>query len=66
MQIRLDDQPFAVDDGLTLAQLLTQLDRAAESVATALNGCFIPRDARAATALAEGDQVLLFLAITGG
>ena len=66
MQIRLDDQPLSVDEGCTLAQLLAQLQRAPDSVATALNGCFVARDARPGTVLADGDQVLLFQPIVGG
>jgi len=66
MQIRLDDQRLDVADGLTLAQLLARLEQPAERVATAVNGRFVPRDARGVTTLAEGDQVLLFKAITGG
>jgi sulfur carrier protein len=35
-------------------------------VATALNGTFVPRTARASTVLAPGDTVLTFQAIVGG
>lgn len=66
MQIRLDDQPMSVDEGCTLAQLLAQLQRAPDSVATALNGRFVARDARPGTVLEDGDQVLLFQPIVGG
>lgn len=65
MQIRLDDQTLHVDDGLTLAQLLAQ-HGPDDNVATALNGRFVPREARAAAVLSEGDQVLLFKPIVGG
>jgi sulfur carrier protein len=35
-------------------------------VATAVNGAFVPRDARAQTRLSPGDIVLVFGAIVGG
>ena len=38
----------------------------ADKVATARNGEFVAREARATTLLQDGDQVLLFQAIVGG
>lgn len=64
--IKLDGQPLHVPDGCSLAQLLSLLGQGADGVATALNGRHVPRDARPGTALAEGDQVLLFRPIVGG
>jgi sulfur carrier protein len=64
--IHLDDKPLQMPTGNTLADLLEQLQRAPESVATALNGQFVARDARPDTVLNEGDQVLLFKPIVGG
>jgi sulfur carrier protein len=64
--IYLDDQPQPMPAGSTLADLLAQLQRAPESVATALNGQFVARDARPDTVLSDGDQVLLFKPIVGG
>ncbi len=37
-----------------------------ESVATALNGQFVPRSQRASTVLRAGDHILTFQPITGG
>ncbi len=39
---------------------------APEAVATALNGQFVPRSLRAATALRPGDAILTFQPIVGG
>ena len=64
--IQLDGQPRRVPEGLTLARLVEQLGHAPERVGTAVNGDFVPRDQRAARALAEGDAVLLFQPIVGG
>ncbi|OWQ45098.1 hypothetical protein CDL60_21810 [Roseateles noduli] len=52
--------------GATLAQLLELEQREATAVATALNGRFVARDARAGTALNDGDVVLFFQPIVGG
>ncbi len=64
--VLLDEQPLRLSAGSSLAQLLEQLRRPPESVATALNGRFVPRQARPGTRLADGDQVLFFHPITGG
>ena len=52
--------------GTTLASLIAQQQRPPESVATACNGQFVAREARAGTTLNDGDQVLLFKPIVGG
>lgn len=64
--ILLDEQPLQLAASASLADLLAHLQRAPDSVATALNGRFVPRPARPATALREGDCVLLFKPIVGG
>ncbi|MBB4844565.1 sulfur carrier protein [Paucibacter oligotrophus] len=64
--LQLDEQALTLPAGSTLAQLLAHAQRAPESVATALNGRFVPREARPGTPLHEGDSVLLFKPIVGG
>ncbi|MBB3284313.1 sulfur carrier protein ThiS [Mitsuaria sp. TWR114] len=64
--VRLDDRAVALPAGATLAQLLELERREPAAVATALNGRFVPRDARPATALSDGDVVLFFQPIVGG
>lgn len=66
IQIFLDDQALSLPAPLSLADLLQAQQRAPESVATALNGMFVAREARAQTQLTHGDAVLLFKAIVGG
>ncbi|MDT9000772.1 sulfur carrier protein ThiS [Paucibacter sp. APW11] len=66
VHIRLDDQPMEVPADCSLAQLLSLLGRAPDSIATARNGDFVPREARDRTVLLEGDQILLFRPIVGG
>lgn len=64
--VHLDEQSLEVPAGTSLSALLALQQRAPESVATALNGLFVPRDARPGTVLGHGDQVLLFKPIVGG
>jgi sulfur carrier protein len=64
--IRLDDRPLQLPTGSTLFDVLAREAMPPTSVATALNGRFVPRAARADTPLSDGDQVLLFQPIVGG
>ena len=50
----------------TLAELVAAHGFAESEVATALNGDFVPRRARAATLLAEGDKVEIVAPRQGG
>lgn len=62
----LNQTPLPCPAGLTLAALLEAQGIAPETVATAVNGRFVPRPLRGDTLLAPGDQVLTFQPITGG
>lgn len=53
-------------EGLTLAQLLDEQGLDPDTIATAVNGAFVPRDQRANTVLQPNDTVLTFQAIVGG
>ncbi|OWQ86853.1 thiamine biosynthesis protein ThiS [Roseateles aquatilis] len=64
--VRLDDRSITLPAGATLAHLLHRERREPAAVATALNGRFVPRDARLATTLHDGDVVLFFQPIVGG
>ena len=50
---------------MTLAAFVSLIGEAS-SLATAVNGEFVARDARAAYQLKEGDEVMTFQPITGG
>lgn len=52
--------------GKTLADLIDEMGFEGASVATALNGTFVPRGARATTALAEGAKVEVLSPMQGG
>lgn len=45
---------------------LTELDYTTPSIATALNGVFIPRELRAGTALSDGDRLEILAPMQGG
>jgi sulfur carrier protein len=50
----------------TLHDWVLAQDATPESLATAVNGQFVPRTQRAATVLRPGDHILTFQPITGG
>lgn len=50
----------------SLAAILLELGYAGAVVATALNGEFVPRDARAGTLPAEGDRIEIIAPMQGG
>lgn len=52
--------------GPTLAAALAELGWSDARVATALNGAFVPRGARAATALEHGDRLEVLAPMQGG
>lgn len=64
--VRLNQQILPCPHGLTLAALLDAQGVAADTVATAVNGAFVPRALRPETPLQPGDTVLTFQAIVGG
>ena len=66
MQVSLNGETLALPAGSTLDALLQARDLDPMTHATAVNGQFVPRDARAAHALQEGDTVMCFQAIVGG
>jgi sulfur carrier protein len=64
--ITLNGEPHSVADRTTLADLVAALGQAPQALATAVNGDFVPRSARATVQLREGDAVFTFQPITGG
>lgn len=64
--ITLNGEARQAPGGSTLADLLETSGQPPASFASAVNGEFVARDARAQTLLAEGDAVFTFQAITGG
>jgi sulfur carrier protein len=65
-QITLNGEPRPIAEGQTLADLVAALGQPPQSLATAVNGEFVARAARAQTRLRDGDAVFTFQPITGG
>jgi sulfur carrier protein len=66
ISITLNGEARELPAGSTLADALTAGGQPAASFASAINGEFVARDARANTLLSDGDAVFTFQAITGG
>ena len=66
INITLNGEARHLPAGSTLADALAATGQPAQSFASAVNGEFVARDARAEKALAEGDAIFTFQAITGG
>lgn len=64
IQVNGEHRPW--QPGLQVAQVLDSLNTPANSVATALNGSFVPRAEREHTPLKPGDALMVFQAIVGG
>lgn len=65
-QVTLNGEPKQLQSGATLADLVASIGEQPQALATAVNGEFVPREARAQTLLNEGDAVFTFQPITGG
>ena len=66
IEITLNGEQRELPAGQTLADLIAQLDAPPQALATAVNGEFVARDARARRQLTDGDAVFTFQPITGG
>ena len=66
IEIQLNHERRQLDEGSTLAALVESLGQAPATLATAVNGQFVPRTLRAACGLRDGDVVTTFQPITGG
>ncbi|ROZ72128.1 sulfur carrier protein ThiS [Ramlibacter sp. WS9] len=66
INVTLNGVPQELSSGQTLADLIAQLDAPPQALATAVNGEFVSRDARADRQLHDGDAVFTFQPITGG
>lgn len=64
--ITVNGESQSIPLGTSLADIIAHAQLAAEAVATAVNGEFVPRNDRASRELLDGDAVFTFQAITGG
>lgn len=65
MQVDLNGETIATN-AATLADLIEERGLSAASVATALDGDFVPRDARALTPLRAGARIEVLSPMQGG
>jgi sulfur carrier protein len=66
ISITLNGEARTEPVGISLAELIASLGHTPQSLATAINQHFVPRDARAACILEHGDAITTFQPITGG
>lgn len=66
MQVTVNGDPRTVDDGLTIAGLVRQLDLTPEHVAVEVNEQLVRRTLHAETPLNEGDRVEIVTLVGGG
>jgi sulfur carrier protein len=66
VRVTVNGDAVELSPGTTLADLIAQLGHEPKAVATAVNGEFVARHARAQRLLAEGGQVTCFQPIVGG
>lgn len=66
MNIELNNSPYEIEEGTTLAVLAKQLNLADQGVAIAINYQVISRDLWVDTIINEGDQLMVVKAVSGG
>ena len=66
MQLIINGQPQTVQEGLSLSDLIAQLNMKAERVAVERNGVIVPRNTWAQTALQNGDRLEIVHFVGGG
>ncbi|MCC8375526.1 MULTISPECIES: sulfur carrier protein ThiS [Photorhabdus] len=66
MKITVNDQPMELMAPLAIQQLLEQLERTQPGMALAINQIIIPRSEWNTHQINDGDNILLFQAISGG
>jgi sulfur carrier protein len=64
--VTLNGEARDLESGTTLADLVSMVAEQPQALATAVNGEFVPRDARGQVQLRDGDAVFTFQPITGG
>ena len=66
MQLIINGQPQTVQEGLSLSDLIAQLNMKAERVAVERNGVIVPRNDWPQTALQKGDRLEIVHFVGGG
>ena len=66
MQLSINGEPRQVPPGISVARLLEEMSLAGKRVAVERNGEIVPRGRHGETALLEGDQLEIVVAVGGG
>ena len=66
MQLIINGQPQTVQEGLSLSDLIAQLNMKAERVAVERNGVIVPRNDWPQTTLQSGDRLEIVHFVGGG
>lgn len=66
MDIKVNDKPYAVADGMTVEELLPVIGVAADGIAVAVDGTVVPRIEWNTHRLADGASVVVIKAFYGG
>jgi sulfur carrier protein len=66
MQVRINGETQQVDEGITLAGLIADLDLANRRIAVEINQTIVPRTRHAETPIRENDNIEIIHAIGGG
>jgi len=66
MQLIINGQPQTVQEGLSLSDLIAQLNMKAERLAVERNGTIVPRNDWSQTALQSGDRLEIVHFVGGG
>lgn len=66
MKIILNEKQYEVDEGTTLAAFIENLGQKPHGIAVAINYEVIPKDQWTSYVLADGHQLMLIHAVSGG
>ena len=66
IKVTINGGARTLQPGITVAQLLTELDTAGKRIAVERNGEIVPKSEHASTALASGDRLEIVVAVGGG
>jgi sulfur carrier protein len=64
--ITVNGEPHRLDASIPVSQLLDQLELTGKRLAVELNGEIVPKSQHAGTALNDGDQLEIVVAVGGG
>lgn len=66
MNIKINNEPAIVSDGMKLASIATMLQLPDKGVAVAVNNAMVPRTEWATHTVQEGDDIVILRAFCGG